>query len=129
MDAVEFVECRSGAGAHQVSLRMWDTSRGWVGALTGGESPHVGGVVLAVPRPKSSGEGLTCDLYCIPVQGHKDVEGGTASAKRLAIGLNVPVSLTCGIHMDNADSKDIQRILEHCDTVVGEFLEVHGGKE
>ena len=123
-----YVQYQAGTGPYGVALRMWDTSRGWVGSLTGGQSPHVGGVVLAVPRPKSSGDGLTCDLYCIPVHGHKDAEGGAASAKRLAIGLNVPVSLTCGIHVDNADAEDLKALLANCDAVVSEFLEVYGGK-
>jgi hypothetical protein len=102
---------------------MWDTSRGWTGSLTGGDSPHVGGVVLATPRPRSSGEGLTCDLYVIPVCGHKDVEGGAALAKQLCVSLNVPIALTCGIHMDHANKNDIELILANCDTVVQQFLE------
>jgi hypothetical protein len=43
-------ELSKGTGRHKVLLRLWDTSAGWVGSLTGGEAPHVGGVVLAVPR-------------------------------------------------------------------------------
>jgi hypothetical protein len=115
--------CSAGQGAHGVTLRMWDTSRGWTGSLTGGHSPHVGGVVLATPRPRSSGGGLTCDLYVIPVHGHKDTEGGAALAKRICVNLNVPIVLTCGIHMDHASKDDIGLILANCDKVVQQFLD------
>ncbi|MDR0346874.1 MAG: hypothetical protein LBH56_00655 [Coriobacteriales bacterium] len=113
----------AGEGSYKIMLRMWDTARGWTGSLTGGDSPHVGGVILATPRPRTSGGGLTCDLYVVPVHGHKDTEGAMASAKRLCVNLNVPIVLTCGIHKDKASGDDIRLILANCDEVVTRFLE------
>ena len=50
-----------------------DTGNGICLCLTGGEAPHVGGVVLAAPRPSLTGQGNSCDLWTATVPGHKDV--------------------------------------------------------
>lgn len=39
-----------GSGRVNLKLQLYDTGNGLQGLLTGGETPHIGGVVLAVPR-------------------------------------------------------------------------------
>ena len=62
-----------GQGRTQVRLEALDTGNGICLCLTGGEAPHVGGVVLAAPRPSLTGQGNSCDLWTATVPGHKDV--------------------------------------------------------
>jgi hypothetical protein len=115
-------EINAGVGKHQVWLRLWDTSAGWVGSLTGGEQPHVGGVVLAVPRPSLTGSGQSCDIWPITVPAHLDTEVALPLAKQLCIKLGVAVSLTCGIHIDHAGTEDIAQIRENCAEALMRFL-------
>jgi hypothetical protein len=122
-------EIAKGTGRHQVTLRLWDTSAGWVGSLTGGEAPHVGGVVLAVPRASLSGRGRSCDMWQIPVPGHLDHEAAAFLARRLCVELDEPISLTAGIHVDGATCEDITLIRENCGAIWRDFLLLVKGEE
>ncbi len=115
-------ELSKGTGRHQVLLRLWNTSAGWVGSLTGGEAPHVGGVVLAVPRASLRGRGQSCDMWLIPVPGHLDHEAAASLTRRLCVQLGQPISLTAGIHVEEATDEDINLIRENCEAVLQDFL-------
>ena len=118
------IEVIKGVPPHQVRLCVLDTTNGIVGCLTGGESPHVGGVVLAVPRPSLTGEGASCDCWLIPVPGHKDLDVAVPIAKAICKTIGAPVSLTAGIHMDNAEDSDIQAFSNNCADAGEEILKL-----
>jgi len=115
-------EVSAGEGKYQVWLRLWDTSRGWYGSLTGGEEPHVGGVILAVPRLSLTGSGQSCDIWPITVPGHLDNDAVIPVAKQLCIKLGTTVSLTSGIHIEQAGAEDIARIRENCAAALALFF-------
>ena len=83
-----------GQGRTQVRLEALDTGNGICLCLTGGEAPHVGGVVLAAPRPSLTGQGNSCDLWTATVPGHKDVYLAQKAAGKLCTELQVNVSAT-----------------------------------
>ena len=116
------IEVVKGSPQHRVTLRVWDTSGGIVGCLTGGQSPHVGGVVLAVPRPSLTGDGVSCDCWLTPVPGHKDLDVAVPIARSICVTKNVPVSITAGIHTDNATSADIAAFSENCAAAGDEII-------
>lgn len=115
-------EVSKGEIPHNILFRIWDTSNGYVGCLIGGESPHVGGVVLAVPRPSLTGEGCSCDCWLCPVPGHKDLEVAVHLAQRICKLTGTTVSLTAGIHIDNAKNEDLQIISDNCAAVGEEMI-------
>ena len=108
---------QEGEGRCQVSLILMDTGNGLNGLLTGGGKPHVGGVVLALPRPSLSGKGWSADIYITPVPGHKDVDVARTVAETLARELQCPVVVTAGIHSDHLRSEELSEIIGHCDTL------------
>jgi len=112
-----------GDGNYQVCLRLWETANGWIGSLTGGEESHVGGVVLAVPRPSLTGSGRSCDIWSIPVPGHLDNEVALPLAKQICVTKGVAVSLTSGIHIDNATATDIALIRKNCENAAAQFFD------
>jgi len=105
---------QEGEGRYQITLTLTDTGHGIHGLLTGGEKPHVGGVVLAIPRPSLSGEGWSADVYITPVPGHKDVDVARTVAEMLARELRLPVSITAGIHSDHLCLEDLSQLICHC---------------
>lgn len=108
----------------RIHLMMCDTGRGFLGGLLGGESPHVGGVVLATPRESlQDAEKTSCDIYSIPVSGHLDNEMGKLVAKQICVATNTPVSITAGIHVDNLAQKQLEDIKQNCQEVIRLFLE------
>lgn len=104
----------AGQGTHLVSITVELTGGNGICAfLTGGSMPHVGGVAVAVPRKKSSGEGLTCDISQICVPGHKDVYAAAEVAKIIALESGEVTSVTAGMHMDSASKDDIAQLMEN----------------
>lgn len=114
--------CHQGSGRFQVDLTVIDTTNGLVCVIIGGESPHLGGVALAVPRQSMSGIGVSADIWLSPVPGHKDIYVAQEIAQLLSISLNVNVSLSVGIHIDNATAREIRIINENCLEAAKNFL-------
>jgi len=108
---------QEGEGRCQITLTLTDTGDGIHGLLTGGEKPHVGGVVLALPRLSLRGEGWSADVYITPVPGHKDVDVARTIAETLARELRCPVVVTAGIHSDNLCPEELRKIICHCVTL------------
>lgn len=113
-----------GAGRCQISLTLLDTGQGINGLLVGGEQPHIGGVVLALPRPSLSGEGWSEDVFITPVPGHKDVEVARSVAGLLARELQCPVVVTAGIHSDQLSTEELKLIVHDCDRLAHAALGV-----
>ncbi|WP_325390415.1 hypothetical protein [Desulfitobacterium sp.] len=101
---------QSGTGRFYLALELWDTGNGLQGLLTGGEKPHIGGVVLAVPRPSLSGEGWSADLYLTPVPNHKDIDFASPLADSLARLSHFPVVMTAGVHSDSFTPEEIKHL-------------------
>ena len=115
---------QEGEGRCLITLTLTDTGHGLHGLLTGGEKPHVGGVVLALPRPSLRGEGGSSDIYITPVPGHKDVDVARTVAERLARELQVPVAITAGIHSDNLCPEELSQLISHLDRLISKALAI-----
>lgn len=109
---------QEGEGRCKISLTLQDTGDGINGLLIGGDKPHIGGVVLALPRPSLRGEGWSADVFITPVPGHKDVEVARMVADSLARELRCSVVVTAGIHTDNLSSEELNQIISHCDILI-----------
>ena len=115
-----------GEGCFRVELTVVETfGRGACAMLVGGDSPHVGGVAVALPRAKTNRAGITCDISQICLPGHKDVHAASKVADILAKGINEPVSVTAGIHMDGADEEDIAQLLDNAKSCAETWLRQH----
>jgi hypothetical protein len=77
-------------------------------AIGGGQRPHVGCVVLAVPYPSKARPdewSASCSLLTIPP--HKEEPIARGIAERLASGLGRVVVVTAGVHDDGLDRDGI----------------------
>lgn len=84
-------------------------------ALVGGEEPHLGAVVLSLPRQSLDDPGrVSCTSSTLPLVGHKDDEAARPLAEMLAREANCPVSVAAGIHIHRAAAADIEKIMENC---------------
>ena len=66
--------------------------------ITGGEKPHVGCVILALPEK---------DTRSLIVDGHKDHELALPLAEELCKLTGLTVSMSAGIHIDRAEKFEI----------------------
>lgn len=108
----------SGSGRTAVCLRLLRVGKDCQVILTGGEQPHIGAVVLAVPRPSLRGGERSCDCWVTPVSAHKDHLVAQSAAEKLCPALNGVVSVSAGIHSDRASEEELQTICRNCASTV-----------
>jgi len=93
-------------------------------AIWGGESPHIGAVSIAQPRPSLKDPKITsATASTICLQAHKEDELAKASSEILAAALDTQVVVTAGIHWDNIDKKGIQRVIRNSELLLDLILE------
>lgn len=92
--------------------------------LGGGEKPHVGTVVLCLPRPSLRKDGpLSQTTSVINLVGHKDDGIGVPLAQKLCLALNVPVVVTAGVHISEARAEDIEDLLSYGEEITNKLLD------
>lgn len=103
-----------GEGRYKIDIYSVPTVDGVSVTMTGGEKPHVGGIALSVPRTSLSGSNVSCDTWVCPVPGHKDTKVAVPVAEFLCKETGKPVSVTAGIHIDNARENEIVQLVDNC---------------
>lgn len=92
--------------------------------VSGGERPHVGCTVLAIPRPSLDGSGkMSSTASVLNVTGHKDEDVCRYLAEKVSAGKNAVVVCTGGIHMDRITKEQIAEIVEAVRTIAVEIVE------
>lgn len=118
------INVNEGNGKYSIILDVTLTSDGMAVQLFGGEKPHVGAMVLSVPRASlADKKQLSCNSIVVPLLGHKDDEVAKPIAEQLACYYGQPVSVTAGIHIDNATPGDIEILRVNCRKAVEKLLE------
>lgn len=98
-------------GAQIVAEAQWVGKDLWV-TLTGGTQPHIGSVILAVPRPSLKDPSTTSSTSSVLNRsGHLDERPGRNLAEKLAAKLGCNVALACGIHYDDLTPVNIEDIM------------------
>jgi len=101
----------------------------WVGedllvSIYGGETPHIGAVAAAHPRPSlkdPAKTSATASVICYTA--HKEDELAKTTAEKLAAALDTRVVVTAGIHWDNLSETGIHQVVENCRQLVMLILE------
>ena len=94
-----------GEGKHRVSVEKHQIGPDILLILTGGEQPHLGGVVLCEPGEKTR---------IISRGTHKDYIVLEPLAEAACEKYQTTVVAVGGIHMKNASKEDIDRIKQNC---------------
>lgn len=83
----------------------------WLIALTGGKKPHIGCMVMALPRPSLTGNGqMSATSSVVNVTGHKDEELCRILAERMAKKKGAVTVCTGGFHMDHIREDEIEEV-------------------
>ena len=90
--------------------------------IINGGKPHVGCVVLAIPRPSLTGTGSSATVSVINRTGHMDDAIAIAVAKQVATARKCVVACSCGIHIDDASEKTIAQIRDTVPLLVEDIL-------
>jgi len=87
--------------------------------LQGGENPHIGCVVLAVPRPSMEGNGTRSSTASVlNVTGHKDEILCRWLAEQMAARENAVTVCCGGFHMDHITKEQIREVKEAVEEII-----------
>lgn len=80
--------------------------------VQGGDRPHIGTAVLAVPRPSLTGDhSVSTTSSVLNVTGHKDEVICRALAEKASKKYGVTVVCTGGFHVDNVSPAQIEEVI------------------
>lgn len=92
--------------------------------VSGGERPHIGCVVLAVPRPSlCNPDAISATSSVLNVTGHKDEYICRQLAEAVAKRKNTVTVCTGGFHMDGITTEQIQELMDCIKYLAEEELE------
>ena len=81
--------------------------------ISGGDRPHIGCVTLSVPRPSLADiSAISATTSVLNLVGHKDDEAARYASHTISSRLNKNVVVTCGIHVDDITSEEIEVTIE-----------------
>ena len=103
------LEVCTGQGIHIVKAVAVICGRDINICFGGGDTFHIGACALAVPRPSlSDSTKISASASVLCVTSHKEDEIARSAALKLAAKFNTRVSVSCGLHIDNATPQDIE---------------------
>ncbi|MDH8678087.1 hypothetical protein QE109_08005 [Fusibacter bizertensis] len=96
-------------------------------SIYGGDKPHIGAVAVAVPRESLSGDGsISSSASVICITGHKEDDLARKVALKISAAWNCVVSVTVGIHIEDATVSDFMEIERGVHELVDELLAERG---
>ena len=111
----EILREQCGTGNYQVEVAAFLCGVDVVVVIAGGTRYHVGAVALAEPRPSLADPSrLSASASVLCVTGHKEDELARDTALKLASSLNRRVTVTAGIHIDEASAAEVQQLTQNC---------------
>lgn len=118
MDMPEFtVTTREGRFDISATVRLIGTDL--LVAIWGGDSPHIGAVAAAQPRPSLRDPEVTsATASVICYVGHKEDSMAKAASEYLAAAFNTRVVVTAGIHWDNLTDENIRQVIKNGDVLL-----------
>ena len=82
--------------------------------IYGGDKPHIGSAVLAIPRKSLSNDSISCTSSVLNVTGHKDEKICRHVAETFCKRYNSVVICTGGFHVDYLTAAQIQEVIDAC---------------
>ena len=92
-------------------------------AVYGGDTPHVGSVVMAVARPSLTGKGVSATSSVLNGVGHNDEEVARVFAEAVAKSKACTAVCACGIHVDGITPGQLGRVQEASQRLLQRVLE------
>lgn len=91
--------------------------------IGGGEKSHIGTIVVSQPRYSLKGDGsISCTTSVYNLIGHKDDGIAIPLAEELCKKINQVVVVSGGVHVENAASKDIEKLIKNGEELTAKLL-------
>lgn len=97
--------------------------------IGGGQNFHVGSVAVAYPYNRGGkGQNISSSVSLITVRGHREDQLVLEASRRLSINMDKCVVLCAGLHIDDAKTGDIQKMVDNFNCLISDveqFLTNH----
>ena len=113
-------------GGYSITCDVIPMGRDYTLAVYGGDTPHVGSVVMSTARPSLTGEGTGVTSSVLTGLGHKDDVVAKLFAEAVAKKKNCTVVCACGIHVDHMEAAQIEIVKQKCMELLQKVLEYTG---
>lgn len=91
--------------------------------LYGGEKPHIGCTVMAVPRPSLKGDGsVSCTSSVLNLTGHKDEAICRYAAEKICAAYNAVTVCAGGFHIDDIRPEQISEVRNAVEILISEVI-------
>ena len=88
----------------------------------GGDTPHVGSVVMSTARPSLTGSGVGVTSSVLNGIGHKDEYVARKFAEAAAEKFVCTAVSSCGIHIDDITPAQLQEVSTVCDKLLKQVI-------
>ena len=88
----------------------------------GGDTPHVGSVVMSTARPSLTGSGVGVTSSVLNGIGHKDEYVARKFAEAAAEKFVCTAVCSCGIHIDGITPTQLQEVSVVCDKLLKQVI-------
>jgi gallate decarboxylase subunit D len=100
---------------YQIELKAIACGSDYIVTICGGSRYHVGATALGCAKMESDGlPGAKATVSVICAFGHRDDEVAGWAARYLATELKCNVSVSAGVHIDNANPDEINILMNNC---------------
>lgn len=110
------------ANGYTVFCQVVPMGQDYTICVWGGDTPHIGSVVMSVARPSLTGEGTGVTSSVINGMGHKDEYVARKFAEATAVKYNCTAVCACGIHIDNITKEQLKEIADICDRLITQLM-------
>ena len=90
--------------------------------IWGGDTPHVGSVVMSTARPSLTGSGVGVTSSVFNGIGHKDEYVARKFAEAAAEKFVCTAVCSCGIHIDGITPAQLQEVSAVCDKLLKQVI-------
>ena len=90
--------------------------------IWGGDTPHVGSVVMSTARPSLTGSGVGVTSSVLNGIGHKDEYVARKFAEAAAEKFVCTAVCSCGIHIDGITPAQLQEVSVVCDKLLKQVI-------
>ena len=90
--------------------------------IWGGDTPHVGSVVMSTARPSLTGSGVGVTSSVLNGIGHKDEYVARKFAEAAAEKFVCTAVCSCGIHIDDITPVQLQEVSTVCDKLLKQVI-------
>lgn len=109
----------AGAGKYAVTIGAVRCGSDIAAVMTGGTLPHIGATALAVYEPERD----SATVSTVTVYTHRDDAVASMAAKRISAAMKCTVSVSAGIHIDDAAPEELLTLRENAEACVGLIID------